>query len=138
MPLEKDGVMIILSSPSGAGKTTLVKMLSEIDNYEISYNLDKIKTALFKIRNGDEKNLQDPYPLEVQPLATEINNLLEHNEKILDRAKTHVGNLAHVLKTPLAVISNELDTKDKTLANQIQLMKKQNLNDLFYFLKIHQ
>ena len=36
MPLEKDGVMIILSSPSGAGKTTLVKMLSEIDNYEIS------------------------------------------------------------------------------------------------------
>ena len=87
--------------------------------------LNKIKTALFKIRNGDEKNLQDPYPLEVQPLATEINNLLEHNEKILDRAKTHVGNLAHVLKTPLAVISNELGTKDKTLANQIQLMKKQ-------------
>ena len=36
MPLEKDGVMIILSSPSGAGKTTLVKMLSEVDNNEIS------------------------------------------------------------------------------------------------------
>jgi guanylate kinase len=36
MPSEKDGVMIVLSSPSGAGKTTLVKMLSEIDNYEIS------------------------------------------------------------------------------------------------------
>ena len=36
MPLEKNGVMIILSSPSGAGKTTLVKMLSEIDNFEVS------------------------------------------------------------------------------------------------------
>ncbi len=36
MPSEKDGVMIILSSPSGAGKTTLVKKLSEKDNYEIS------------------------------------------------------------------------------------------------------
>ena len=36
MPLEKDGVMVILSSPSGAGKTTLVKMLSKIDNYQIS------------------------------------------------------------------------------------------------------
>ena len=36
MPLTKDGVMIILSSPSGAGKTTLVKKLSEIDNFEIS------------------------------------------------------------------------------------------------------
>ena len=87
--------------------------------------LNKIKTALFKIRNGDEKNLQDPYPLEVQPLATEINNLLEHNEKIIERAKTHVGNLAHVLKTPLAVVSNEIDSKDKVLDNQIQLMKKQ-------------
>ena len=36
MPSEKDGVMIILSSPSGAGKTTLVKMLSELDNFDIS------------------------------------------------------------------------------------------------------
>ena len=36
MPSQKDGVMIILSSPSGAGKTTLVKKLSELDNYEIS------------------------------------------------------------------------------------------------------
>jgi len=36
MPSEKDGVMIVLSSPSGAGKTTLVKMLSRIDNFEIS------------------------------------------------------------------------------------------------------
>ena len=36
MPLKKDGVMIILSSPSGAGKTTLVKLLSNIDNFEIS------------------------------------------------------------------------------------------------------
>ena len=36
MPSENDGVMIILSSPSGAGKTTLVKMLSSSDNFEIS------------------------------------------------------------------------------------------------------
>ncbi len=36
MPSDKDGVMIILSSPSGAGKTTLVKMLSEINNFEVS------------------------------------------------------------------------------------------------------
>ena len=36
MPSEQDGVMIILSSPSGAGKTTLVKMLSKLDNFEIS------------------------------------------------------------------------------------------------------
>ena len=36
MPSDKDGVMIILSSPSGAGKTTLVKLLSEKKNFEVS------------------------------------------------------------------------------------------------------
>jgi len=36
MPKEKDGVMVILSSPSGAGKTTLVSLLSKSDNFEIS------------------------------------------------------------------------------------------------------
>ena len=36
MPSTKEGVMIILSSPSGAGKTTLVKMLSEINNFQVS------------------------------------------------------------------------------------------------------
>ena len=86
--------------------------------------LNKIKDALFKIRNGDKKKLEAKYPLEVQPLATEINDLLEHNEKIVERARTHVGNLAHVLKTPLAVITNEIDKDNKLLGNQIILMKK--------------
>ena len=36
MPTENDGVMVILSSPSGAGKTTLVKLLSQQDNFKIS------------------------------------------------------------------------------------------------------
>ena len=85
--------------------------------------LNKIKDALFKIRNGDKKMLEAKYPLEVQPLATEINDLLEHNEKIVERARTHVGNLAHVLKTPLAVITNETDKENKLLSDQIVLMK---------------
>ena len=86
--------------------------------------LNKIKASLFKVRNGDEEKLKDPYPLEVQPLASEINELLEHNAKIIDRAKTHVGNLAHVLKTPLAVISNEVKSDNKVMNNQILLMKR--------------
>ena len=86
--------------------------------------LNKIKASLFKVRNGDEEKLKESYPLEVQPLATEINELLDHNAKIIDRAKTHVGNLAHVLKTPLAVISNEIKTDDNIMNNQILLMKR--------------
>ena len=86
--------------------------------------LNKIKASLFKVRNGDEQKLIDPYPLEVQPLASEINELLDHNSKIIERAKTHVGNLAHVLKTPLAVISNEIKSQDTTMHNQVVLMKR--------------
>ena len=50
--------------------------------------------------------------------------MLDHNAKIIDRAKTHVGNLAHVLKTPLAVISNEIKTEDNIMNNQVILMKR--------------
>ena len=49
--------------------------------------LNKIKASLFKVRNGDEQKLKDPYPLEVQPLASEINELLDHNSKIIERAQ---------------------------------------------------
>lgn len=86
--------------------------------------LNKIKASLFKVRNGDEQKLKDPYPLEVQPLASEINELLDHNSKIIERAKTHVGNLAHVLKTPLAVIANEIKSQDTIMHNQVDLMKR--------------
>ena len=51
MPSKKDGVMIILSSPSGAGKTTLVKMLSVLDNFEISTNVVKILENIGEIKN---------------------------------------------------------------------------------------
>ena len=53
MPLEKDGVMIILSSPSGAGKTTLVKMLSKVDNFEISISHTTRKPRPNEIYNKD-------------------------------------------------------------------------------------
>ena len=53
MPSEKDGVMIILSSPSGAGKTTLVKKLSEKDNFVISISHTTRNQDLMKINNKD-------------------------------------------------------------------------------------
>ena len=53
MPSENDGVMIVLSSPSGAGKTTLVKMLSKIDNYEISISHTTRQPRPMKINNKD-------------------------------------------------------------------------------------
>ena len=53
MPSQNDGVMIILSSPSGAGKTTLVKKLSTLDNYEISISHTTRQPRLNETKNED-------------------------------------------------------------------------------------
>ena len=53
MPSENDGVIIVLSSPSGAGKTTLVKMLSKMDNYEISISHTTRQPRLNEVNNED-------------------------------------------------------------------------------------
>ena len=49
MPIANDGVMIILSSPSGAGKTTLVSLLSKIDNFEIQFHTQQDNQDLTKL-----------------------------------------------------------------------------------------
>ena len=53
MPTDNDGVMIILSSPSGAGKTTLVNLLSKLDNFEISISHTTRKPRPNEIANED-------------------------------------------------------------------------------------
>ena len=53
MPIENDGVMIILSSPSGAGKTSLVSLLSKLDNFEVSISHTTRKPRPSEIPNKD-------------------------------------------------------------------------------------
>jgi len=53
MPIDNDGVMIILSSPSGAGKTTLVNLLSKLDNFEISISHTTRQPRQSEIKNKD-------------------------------------------------------------------------------------
>ncbi|MFI4986933.1 MAG: sensor histidine kinase [Alphaproteobacteria bacterium] len=69
--------------------------------------LRRMRAGLVDIRAGRAERLSGGLPAEVQPLADELNGLLEHNADVVERARTHVGNLAHALKTPLAVLSNE-------------------------------
>lgn len=73
--------------------------------------LRRIRAALNNIREGRAEHLEGEWPTEVQPLVKELDALLEHNADVLDRARTHVGNLAHALKTPLAVLANEVSRK---------------------------
>ncbi len=55
--------------------------------------------------------LSEAYPTELAPLAHEMNALVAHNQEVVERQRTHVGNLAHALKTPLAVITSEAEHK---------------------------
>ena len=69
--------------------------------------LARISESLAAIRSGRAERLQGEFPVEIAPLARETNALIDANREIVERARTHVGNLAHALKTPLSVIVNE-------------------------------
>jgi signal transduction histidine kinase len=91
--------------------------------------LRRIERGLASIRSGQATRLDGQLPAEIEPLQTELNALIDSNQDIVDRARTQVGNLAHALKTPLAVIVNEA-REDKTpfaakVAEQAQLMRDQ-------------
>ena len=89
MPSENDGVMIVLSSPSGAGKTTLVKMLSKLDNYEIS-----ISHTTRQPRHNEE-NKKDYHFVNEDEFKRLINN-----QEFLEYAKVF-SNLYGTTRTPV-------------------------------------
>ena len=69
--------------------------------------LKRISEAIADIRSGRAERLEGNFPVEIAPLARETNALIDANREIVERARTHVGNLAHAIKTPLSVIVNE-------------------------------
>jgi signal transduction histidine kinase len=73
----------------------------------VLWPLQIIEKRLSDIRSGNAEKLDGILPSEVEPLRTELNALIRSNQEIVERARTQVGNLAHALKTPLAVILNE-------------------------------
>lgn len=82
--------------------------------------LKRISESLAAIRSGAAERLEGDFPEEIAPLARETNALIEANREIVERARTHVGNLAHALKTPLAVMMNEAAARpDDPLAAKV-------------------
>lgn len=68
--------------------------------------LRALRMALTRVRAGDAQQLDGDFPVEVMPLVAEFNTVLAHNAAVVERARTHAGNLAHALKTPLSVLAN--------------------------------
>jgi guanylate kinase len=95
MPSENDGLMIVLSSPSGAGKTTLVKMLSKLDNYEISISHTTRQPRL------NEENNKDYYFVNEAEFKRLINN-----QEFLEYAKVF-NNFYGTTRSPVINILNK-------------------------------
>jgi guanylate kinase len=89
MPINNDGIMIILSSPSGAGKTTLVNLLSQLDNFEVSISHTTRKPRPDEIPNKDYYFVSD----------LEFNRLIK-NQEFLEYAKVF-KNFYGTTRTPV-------------------------------------
>ena len=88
-----------------------------------------LRDQVVNVREGREAQVEGDYPPEIEPLALELNSLITHNKNIVERARTHVGNLAHALKTPIAVLQNEArlknDTPSEIVTRQTEIMASQ-------------
>jgi signal transduction histidine kinase len=81
--------------------------------------LKAMQAGLNAIREGKAEKLEGNFPSEIQPVATELNLLIGSNAEVLERARTQVGNLAHALKTPLSVLTNEAASNPSLLATRV-------------------
>ena len=79
-----------------------------------------LQDELTSIRRGTTETLHEHYPLEIEPVAHELNLLIKSNTEVVERARTQVGNLAHALKTPLSVLANEADSNSASLAEKVR------------------
>ena len=91
--------------------------------------LRRVRRAIARIRTTGSNRVTDPLPQEVQPMVEELNALLAHSEKQAEEARTHAGNLAHALKTPLTVLTNAASAHspdlDETVLREAAVMRRQ-------------
>ncbi|KLE36038.1 histidine kinase [Aurantiacibacter luteus] len=90
--------------------------------------LRRIRSAIVRMRTTGTNRVTEPLPLEVQPMVEELNALLAHSERQAEEARTHAGNLAHALKTPLTVLNNAAHAHapdlDETVLREADTMQR--------------
>ncbi len=95
--------------------------------------VQQLREKLGAVRDGSASRLEGNYPGEIQPLVNDLNSLLDHQEEQVKRAIARAGDLAHGLKTPLAILSQEADRAEKsgqaeiasTINQQVSRMRRQ-------------
>jgi len=95
--------------------------------------VNQLRARLLAVHEGRDRRVEGTYPAEVQPLVNDLNALLDHREQAISRALAKAGDLAHGLKTPLAVLSQEADRADAAghrelagaISQQVERMRRQ-------------
>jgi signal transduction histidine kinase len=95
--------------------------------------MQALRARLGGVREGRDRRVEGRYPSEVQPLVDDLNSLLEHRERAVSRAIAKAGDLAHGLKTPLAVLAQEAERAEGTgqrdvadaIRQQVDRMRRQ-------------
>ena len=95
--------------------------------------VNQLRTRLAGVREGRAPRVDGRYPSEVQPLVDDLNALLEHRERAIARAVAKAGDLAHGLKTPLAILAQEAERARAgghteladAIAQQVERMRRQ-------------
>lgn len=75
--------------------------------------LRKMRSALADVRAGKTQTLPEDFPSEVQPLVSDLNDVIRVNREMIQRARAQAGNLAHALRTPLAILSGEAERLER-------------------------
>lgn len=81
--------------------------------------LFRLRGEVADVRKGKIERIVGDYPSELEPLATELNALVAHNQDVVERQRTHVGNLAHALKTPISVMLTEAQQQPGQLSEVV-------------------
>ena len=81
--------------------------------------LRRLRSGLVAVREGRSRRLDGAFPSEIQPLVDELNTVLQHDAEVVARARTQAGNLAHAIKTPLAVLGNAAAREPGALARLV-------------------
>lgn len=92
--------------------------------------LQRLGKDIEAVREGENENVSGAYPVEISPIADEVNELLRSNTQIIERAKSQVGNLAHGLKTPIAVLRNEAAADKKNPLSRVVLSESEKMQQL--------
>ncbi len=96
--------------------------------------LDRIRRSLEEIRAGKTEALEGRFPREIAPLTGEVNALIDNNRRVVERARMQVGNLAHSLKTPIAVLLNESRNMEPDQARLVEEQATAMQNQVQHYL----